>query len=193
MGSKIEEFQGSREKNSDIVVAVGGPSKSGKSTAAEHIAEFLGIKHFSAGDFFREIATERDMTVEELSEKADRETDIEVDRRSLEAGLDNDCVVDGRLAAWVLGDYADFTIYLTAEIEERGRRLAELEGLELEEAIKKVGQRDRDNNRRYERYYGIDVPQPKMYDLLIDNTELSIEEQKEVVERVLQDRFPERA
>ncbi len=192
MGSRIEEFQGTHEKKSDTVIAVGGPSKSGKSTAAGHIAEFLGIKHFSAGDFFREIAEERDMTVEELSKKAERETDIEVDRRTLEAALENDCVIDGRLAAWVLGDHADFTIYLTADVEERGRRLAELEGLELEEAVKKVRQRDEDNNSRYKRYYGIEVPQPGMYDLLLDNTELSVEEQKKVVEQVLRQRFPER-
>ncbi|MFB6213056.1 MAG: (d)CMP kinase [Candidatus Nanohaloarchaea archaeon] len=190
MGSRIEEFKDGRQRESEIVIAIGGPSKSGKSTLAEHIAQEIGVEHVSAGDFFREIAAERGMTVEELSEKADRETDIEVDRRTLEAGLEKDCMIDGRLAAWVLGDYADLTIYVTADLEERARRLAEMENIEQEEAEAKVKKRDEDNNERYREYYGIEVPRPDIYDVVVDNTELSIEEQEELVDRVLQERFP---
>jgi cytidylate kinase len=186
MGSYVEEFQGDRKKQSETVIAIAGPSKSGKSTMAKHVADELGIKHFSAGDFFREIADERGMTVEELSEKADRETDIEVDRRTLEAGLQEDCVIDGRLAAWVLGDFADLSIYVTADLKERAQRLADIEGIEFEKARERIEKRDRDNDERYMDYYGIDTSELEIYDVVMDNTELSMEEQNEVVDDLLE-------
>lgn len=189
MDSYIEKFQDDREKQSDRVIAIAGPSKSGKSTIAEHIAEELGIKHVSAGDFFREIADERGMTVEELSENADRETDMEVDRRTLEAGLQEDCVIDGRLAAWVLGDFADLSIYVTADLEERAGRLADIKDIPLEEARERIEKRDQDNDRRYMDYYGIDTSELEIYDVVMDNTELSMEEQNEVVDDLLEQAF----
>lgn len=186
MESYVEEFQVDREQESKRVIAIAGPSKSGKSTIAEHVAEELGIAHFSAGDFFREIAEERGMTVEELSEQADRQIDIEVDRRTLEAGLEKDCVIDGRLAAWVLGDFADLSIYVTADLEERARRLADIENISTGEAEKRIEKRDQDNDERYMDYYGIDTSELEIYDVVIDNSELSIPEQKEVIEDLLE-------
>ncbi|MFB6147938.1 MAG: cytidylate kinase, partial [Candidatus Nanohaloarchaea archaeon] len=59
----------------------------------------------------------------------------------------------------------------------------------LEEEVRK---RDSENDRRYEEYYGIDTSDLEIYDLVIDNTELSIKEQNEFVDRVLEQRFPER-
>lgn len=192
MESHIEEFQNGGKKESDLVVVIGGVSKSGKSTLAEQAAEALGVEHFSAGDFFRDIADERGMTVEELSKKADRETDLEVDRRTLEVGLEQDCVIDGRIAAWVLGGYADLTVYLTADLEERSRRLSELEDVSQEEAEERIRERDSDNRDRYERYYGVDTTETGIYDVVIDNTDLNIPDQEELVREILEERFPGR-
>ena len=202
MGSRIEEFQDNYEKSSEIVVTIDGPSGAGKGTLAEFIADELGIECYSAGDFFRQIAKEKDLTVEELSEKADKETDIKVDKRTLEKGLSENCLIESRIASWVLGDYSDLSIYLKADIDERAKRIysdleeeertGEQEASNLDEAIEKVEKRDKDDKERYREYYGIDIGNIQDYDLVINNTNLSIERQNELVKSELKKRFPER-
>ena len=189
MESYIEEFKQDREKNSELVICVNGPSGAGKGTLAAQIADMLDIDHFSAGDVFRGIAADRGLDVVELSEKADKEVDLEVDRRTLERALNNDCVVDSRLSSWVLGDYADVKIYITADIEERAKRVAEREDMSEEEARERIEKRDSDNRDRYMEYYGIDVEDRGIYDLVLDNTDLGVEEQRKVIECYLDQRL----
>lgn len=192
MKSFIKEFQGDRQRHSDLIITIDGTSGAGKGTLAEHISEKLNIPHYSAGDFFRSIADDSDISVEELSEKADKETDLEVDRRTLKKGLNESCVIDGRLPSWVLGEYSDLRIFLTANLDARSRRVAERENISKEAARERTKKRDEDNKRRYSNYYGINTDELDIYDLVIDNSDLSIQKQNELVDEVLKDRFKER-
>lgn len=199
MGSYIEEFQGDHEKESDLVITIDGPSGAGKGTLGNFIAEKLGIEYYSAGDFFREIAREKGISVEDLSENAGKDVDVKVDRKTLEKGLNESCVIESRLASRVLGDYSDLKIYLTAELEERARRAmgdqrgdVEEKTDSLKEKKQKVEKRDQDNRERYIDYYGVDVENTEIYDLVVDNTDLGIEKQNQLVKKVLKQRFPDR-
>lgn len=189
MDSYIEEFQGENEKNSSLVICINGPSGAGKGTLARQVADKLDVKKISAGDFFRKIASEKDMSVVELSEKAGKETDLEVDRRTLRKALEKDCVVESRLSSWVLGDFADLKIYIKASLEERADRVAEREDIDVEEARERVEKRDKDNHRRYQEYYGVNIDDLSIYDLVVDNTDLGIEEQSQVVDTFLEQRL----
>lgn len=202
MESKIPEFRDDHEKESDLVITIDGPSGAGKGTLAYFISETLDIPNYSAGDFFRELAKEKGLTVEELSEKADKETDIKVDKRTLEKGLEENCIIESRISSWVLGGYSDLKIYVTADLGERARRVyqdLEVDAREAEEGAStvdevkdKIRKRDQDNKERYQKYYGIDVEDLEIYDLIIDNTDMHIEEQQELVEKALKERFPQR-
>lgn len=193
MDSYIPDFQGDHDRKAEIIVTVDGPSGSGKGTLAEEIADRLGIKHFSAGDVFRSIAEDRGITHVELAEKADKEVDLEVDRRTLQRALKESCVVEGRLPSWVLGDYSDLKIFLTADEEERARRVAGRENIDRETALEEeIRQRDNENNRRYEDYYGIDTSKTEIYDVIFDNTELDLNEQNQLVDKIIEQRFPEK-
>jgi len=197
MSSYIQEFQDQQEKQSDTVIAICGPSGAGKGTLGKFIANHLDINYYSAGDFFRKLAKEKGLTVEELSEQADKETDLEVDRRTLEKGLNEDCVIESRIAAWVLGDYADLKIYITADLEERAKRIKEdLVNRENEEAHSNLEQakqiiqkRDKDNDQRYQEYYSVDMKDTSIFDMIIDNTEMGVEEQEKMVKKALEKRL----
>lgn len=194
MGSYIEDFQGDHEKQADIIVTVDGPSGSGKGTLAEEIADRLGINHFSAGDVFRSIAEDRGMTHVELAEQADKGVDLEVDRRTLQRALEESCVIEGRLPSWVLGDYSDLKIFLTADEEERARRVAGRENIDRKTALREeIRARDQENSKRYEEYYGIDTSRTDIYDVIFDNTDLSLEEQNQLIDKIIRQRFPDRS
>ena len=193
MQSFIQEFRGEREKNSNLMICVCGPSGAGKGTLGKQISEMLDISLYSAGDFFRKIADDKGLTVEELSEQADKQTDLEVDRRTLEKGLNEDCVIESRISAWVMGSYADFTVYVTAELEERAKRvkkdLKDREAEEtgrLEEVKNRIKKRDQDNRDRYKDYYSIDMKDSSRFDMVIDNTDMALEEQKQLVKKALE-------
>lgn len=190
--SKLEELRKGKEKKSDLIITIDGKSGAGKGTLGKFIADKLDIKHFSAGDVFRQIADDQGITHGELAEKADKEVDLEVDRRTLERGLKDDCVIDSRIASRVLNGYSDLKIFVTADPEERAKRIAEREDEEFEKILEETRKRDKENSRRYEDYYSIDTDNLEMYDLIIDNTEMEIDEQNKLVEKVLRDRFPER-
>lgn len=191
MESYVETFEEEREKEAEIIVTVDGPSGSGKGTLAQHIADRLDLKHFSAGDIFRSIAEERDVSHVELAKEAGEEVDREVDRKTLERALEESCVVDGRLPSWVLGTYSDLRIYLTADLEERAKRIAGRENKDFEQVKEDTRERDRNNRKRYDRYYSIDTDQLDIYNLIIDNSDMSIQEQEELVDKVLKQEFPE--
>lgn len=202
MESYIEEFQERQEKTSETVITIDGPSGAGKGTLGQFIAEKLGIPCYSAGDFFRQLAKDKGLTVEELSAQADKQTDIKVDERTLEKGLNESCVIESRISSWAMGDYSDLRIYLTADVEERARRVKEDsdagerndedEKDSFKEAKEKIRQRDEDNKKRYKDYYEIDVEDLSIYDLIIDNTDLELEEQEQLVKKALKKRFPDK-
>lgn len=177
-------FDGDRD--SEILITIDGRSGAGKGTLAEHVSEFMDIQRYSAGDFFREIADEKGLSVGELSEKADKETDLEVDKRTFQKGLNENCVIESRISCHVMGDYSDLKIRLTADLEERARRVSGRENLSEQDARQRIIKRDRDNKERYRNYYGINMDDFTIYDLIIDNTELSISETNQLVEKALE-------
>lgn len=192
--SYIEEFQREiedrgLEKKSGRVITIDGLSGAGKGTLARQIGDITGLKVYSAGDFFRAIAEEKGMDVNELSEQADREVDLEIDRRTLEKGLREDCVIESRIASRVLGDYSDLRIRLKASLEERARRVKGRERDEsLEEVKERIQKRDRDNWRRYRDYYGIE-DSLDIYHLMVDNTDMDPGRQKRFFKHALQTWF----
>ena len=92
-------------------------------------------------------------------------------------GKDKGVVMDGRDIGTVVFPDAELKLFVTASLEERAlRRHAELEGVSLKNIIKNLGDRDFDDSTRAEN------PLKKAEDaIVIDNTNLSMEEQFELI------------
>ena len=65
-------------------------------------------------------------------------------------------------------------VAVTAQREERARRLASRDGLTVEEAAGAIRAREASEHTRYLQFYGID-PEREPVDLLVDSTSLAAE------------------
>ncbi|MCS7097009.1 MAG: AAA family ATPase [Candidatus Methanomethylicia archaeon] len=171
-----------------VVITVSGPPGSGKSTQAFKIARKMNLRYFSIGKCFREIAERMNIGFEELHKLAENDPkyDYEVDKRTLiEADIGN-VVIDGHLTGWIAKDKADIKIYLTAPLEERVRRIAKRDGKNIMEALIEVKKREESNSIRYKNYYGIDINDLSVYDIVINTDKWKEEEVTEVLIYLIQ-------
>ena len=172
-----------------MIITISGRAGSGKSTIAKLVAKKLGLKHFSSGDFMRQMAKEKKISLLGLSKLAekDRSIDKELDERQIRLGKEEDnFVIDGRLSAFFIPK-ADFKIFLDADKKTRAERIlkdarAEEEGKSLKDIEKKIEEREKSEAKRYREYYSYDCYDKSKHDFVIDTTKLSIEG---VAEKVL--------
>jgi len=161
-----------------MLITVSGPAGSGKSTLAAELAEARSCEHVSGGDIFREIAAERDLTPLELNKLAeeDDQIDRDLDRRLRSTARDNDALVlESRLAGWMAGEYADLRIWLDAPLDVRAERIADREDKPVATAREETEARAESEARRYHEYYGIDIDDLGIYDLVINTARWSPE------------------
>jgi len=160
-----------------LVVTIGGPHGTGKSTYAKIIAKELGLRYASAGQFFRDIAKERGISLEELSNQAAKSPQIDnlIDERSAAEATKGNVVIEGQLAAWMAKHRAQIRIYMKAPDEVRIRRIAHRDRVDYENARRETTERERIQRNRYKRYYGIDVDDMSAYNLVIDTGNRTIE------------------
>jgi cytidylate kinase len=154
-----------------MLITVSGPGGSGKSTLAATLADRLGYEHVSGGDIFRDIAAERDLSPLELNRLAeeDDQIDRDLDRRLRSTARDNDdLVLESRLAGWMAGDYADLRLWLDAPLDVRAARIADREDKPIETAREETTARADSERLRYQEYYGIDIDDLTIYDLVVN-------------------------
>jgi cytidylate kinase len=85
------------------------------------------------------------------------------------------------------GDKTVLKILLIAPKEVRLKRIAQRDGLSLEEAEKRTLYREQIEKERYKRYYGIDVSDPSIYDLIVDTNLYPFEEMKKIIKKIVGD------
>jgi cytidylate kinase len=154
-----------------MLITVSGPAGSGKSTLASGLANRLGYEHVSGGDIFRDIAAERDLSPLELNKLAetDDRIDLDLDARLRETARErDDLVLESRLAGWMAGDYADLKVWLDAALEVRAARIADREDKDLDTATEETQARAESEAARYQEYYGIDIHDRSIYDLVVN-------------------------
>jgi len=153
-----------------VIITVAGPIGVGKSTVAEGLARRLGYRVISGGAVFRELARERGISVTEVNRLAERDPtlDRELDRRQAELARAGNCVVESRLAGWMVE--ADLKVWLRAPVEVRAARVARREGLDVTAARADLDERERSEWARYKAAYNIDIDDLTPYHLVVDTT-----------------------
>jgi len=154
-------------------VTVSGPPGSGTTTLARFLAERHHFELISAGEVFRDLAGERQLSVAEFGELAEKDVTIDalIDVRQKETAKQKDnIVVEGRLSGWMVEE-ADLRIWLTAPIACRAKRIATRDGMDEYTAREVTLAREESERKRYRNYYKIEIGDLSPYHLVM-NSEL---------------------
>ena len=168
MSGSSEPAESDVDRN--LFITVSGPPGCGATTLVEELAGTLNCGYVSGGELFREIATDRDMSLSQLiaetgeSEEIDRALDRRLRTIAEKWGAANKAfILESRLAGWIAGNRADIRIWLDAPDEVRADRTLDREEMTSEMQVREVIE-----EKRYKSYYGIDLSDRSIYDLVIN-------------------------
>ena len=168
------------------IITIAGLPGSGKSSTAKGVAAKLGYEHFSSGDLFRKMAAERGVTIEQINETAEAQTDIDrqVDDLLVRMGREKEhFVIDSRTAFHWIPD--SFKVFLDldlkigaartfAQIRKEGR--ASQAGATEEEVYQNTVKRLESERKRYMALYNLDNTDTSRFDLVVDTGAHGLEE-----------------
>jgi len=169
-----------------MIITIAGLPGSGKSTIAKLLSKELQIPWYSVGDLRGKMAQERGMTIDEFNKLGETEafTDNEVDDYQKKLGEgDEDFIMDGRLS-WHFIPHS-LKVFLDVEPDEAARRIFGADRTDraderpyasVEDVKKAVTDRMASDQRRYQKYYGVDFLNRANYDVVIDTTKLTPEQ-----------------
>ena len=155
-------------------VCIGGLPGSGTTTAAYLLADRTGLEVVSAGEVFRQMAREMGVTLAAFGRMAqkDEEIDAGLDRRMLSIARKKDEVIlEGRLIGALCKKerMPALKIWLHAPASIRSARISGREDVGVERAVRDMLERENSERTRYMRYYGIDMDDLSIYDMIIDS------------------------
>ena len=174
------------------MITLGGKPCSGKSTIAKNLEKEYDFERISIGDWFREIAAQKHMTVNELNDyltkTKDPEIDYMLDRRVVELHrrrVDEDVVIESRTAAFFAPKA--YNVYTDITKREQIKRLVNSErtgeDIQAETALENLMKRENDESERYVVLYNFDNRVLTNYDLVVDTSNIT---PKQGAEEVMQ-------
>lgn len=171
-----------------MIISIGGKPGSGKSTLAKLLASRLGYAHYYIGGLRRKMAEERGMTLQELNALGETEswTDSEVDEYQKKLGeTEDNFIIEGRTSFFLI----PHSLKIFIDVDERVGAERVYHDLQLpdnarnedahldsvEAVLRSHHKRIASDRARYEKYYGIDVYDPKHYDFILDTSTLDVD------------------
>jgi cytidylate kinase len=170
-----------------MILTISGLHGTGKSTIGKLISQKLGLKYYSTGQAFRDMAKDMNFTLEEFTDFVEKnpEIDKKLDDKIIEIALKGNVIIDSQLSAYILESIADFKILLTCPLEIRVNRMTKRDASVYNDKLKETTLREKSELARFNKLYDIDLNNQlnmeKIHDLIIDTAELTIEEILELI------------
>jgi len=181
-------FNSNKQNSEKIIICISGLAGSGKSTVAKRIAKHYRLKYYSGGDALKAVAAEMGYKKTEkgwwetdwgkrfLNERLENlDLDRRVDEKMLKWAKEGNVVLDSWTMPWLLED--GLKIWLDASEDIRARRIAERDGISVEEALKRMRERESKTKEIYRRLYGFRLGEDfEPFQVILDVSKLSKEE-----------------
>lgn len=177
-----------------VAVTISGHPGSGTSTLVDRLCHRLGWSKLNGGEVFRMVAEERGIELEEFSRLCDEEPEVDM---SLDERLrfsmtepDGPQIVESRLAGWWAHklELECLKVWLQVSIKERARRVVIREGGDLDDAEKRINERQQADQKRYSNLYSLSLDELTPYNLIIEADSLNPEQVEQLVVSALSER-----
>ncbi len=169
-----------------VILTIGGPPGSGTSTVCNILRERTGWTYIYAGEIFREMANEKEMTLNELGYlcEKDPKIDMELDERMMkDARMNEDIILEGRMIGPLCKkeNIPSLKIYIDADPKIRAKRVNERDGGDIEKVIVQMRIREGSEVKRYLKYYNIDPRMKNHYDMIVDSSSITPDEEADLI------------
>jgi cytidylate kinase len=168
-----------------VIITISGTPGSGKSTLGQLLKEKLKMNYIYSGQIFRETAKKYKMSLEEFGKYCENNENIDkkLDEKQLNILKKGDIILEGRLAGWIAhkNNIQGLKIMLNADFETRIKRIIEREDGEYNKRLIEILEREKSEEKRYRKYYNIDIKDTSIYDLIIDSSNKKPEEIIEII------------
>lgn len=167
------------------IITISGPPGSGTSTVSRNVAESLDYSRFASGDFMRNLARERGISLQELTDLAEDnpEIDQKIDSKVQNLADADELVVDSRLGFHFIPE--SFAVYLEVNFDVAAKRIyqdkdkrkeeGERDAESIKETKAQIIERLESERKRYKDLYNIDHTNHTHYDLIIRTDDKTVE------------------
>ena len=166
-------------------ITVGGPPGSGTSTLCNLLRSELDLRYIYAGQIFRDKARDMGMTLADFGKlcESDPSYDIALDEDMIEIAREGDVILEGRMIGPLCkrANIRSIRIYIDADRRIRADRLMVRDGGDIDTVISEMKIREESEARRYISYYDIDPRDKKWYDIVIDSSHMTPEEELDLI------------
>ena len=166
------------------IISLAGELASGKSTVAKLLIEDLKYGLYKNGEYFRNLAKEYGMDVNEFNLYVENhpEIDMQIEKRASEYAKEHDnFIIDARLGWYAVP--TSFKVYLKVDIDVAANRAFNDKKRKETENFATVEEQKQDmllrfklENERYYEVYGVRKDDMKNYDIVIDTSNMAPEE-----------------
>ncbi len=169
-----------------MIISISGSQGSGKSTIAKMLSEKLGWPRYCIGGMRRSAALKMGLTLAEYNKMGedDPSTDLEVDlfQKNLGETSDN-FIIEGRTSWHFIPHSLKIYLYVDDEIgakrifenlKTNNKRNEDSNLNTVEDVLLSIKKRHASDNKRYKKYFNINVHDKKNYDFFLDTSNIGI-------------------
>jgi cytidylate kinase len=171
------------------IITISGNPGSGKSTVGELLKKRLNMNYVYSGKIFRDTAKKYKMTLDEFGKFCENndKIDRELDKKQLDILKKGNIILEGRLAGWIAHNnkIEALKVMLNADLKTRINRIIKRENGIYDKRLDEILEREKSEQKRYGKYYKINLKDISIYDLVIDTTDKTPEEITNIIIRKL--------